>query len=247
MRKLISLALIFGTLLGISAFILVVYLMPPTDDFNPKNPYWNGLSKLVDMFKAEVLENITRLSEYKPWETALLIIGPSKPFNPEEVKIIENFLLKGGLMILADDFGAGNDVLKGMNISLRFSGYLLADTFQGEKIGYMPRAKIYLEDMNNAVLNYATVIEKTENKTRIKIKVIAYSSPLSFLDINYNKIKDEKEPRGPFPVVMLAYYEKGSLILISDSSIFINSMIELGDNLKLLKKLLGDRLSLIHI
>lgn len=246
MKELISLVLILGALSGILAFTLAIYLMPPTDDFHPENPYWNGMHKLTNLFQLKIIDNFTELSEYKPRETALLIIGPSKPFNSSEINYVNAFLSEGGLVLLVDDFGTGNDLLRGLNIPLRLNGHLLADSFQGEKIGYMPRAKIYLKDLNELILNYATVIERSEkNTTNILLISIAYSSPLSFLDLNLNKFRDEKEPRGPFPVAILALYGNGSFILISDSSVFINAMIELGDNLKLLKTLIGDRLILL--
>jgi hypothetical protein len=57
-----------------------------------------------------------------------------------------------------------------------------------------------------------------------KFRVIAQSSFFSYLDINQNGKHDENEPTGPFPVAVLVPYGPGELLVISDSSILINSM-----------------------
>ena len=244
MRRVISLTTVLGALLGVLTAILVLYLMPPTDDFHPENPYWNGLSKLTTLIQIKPIKNIKRLHKYDPQEVALMIVGPSKHFNMPEIKQIKTFLLEGGLMILADDFGTANDVLKGLNLTLRLSGLPLADSFQGEKISYMPRAKIHLNDLDEIILNYATIIEVTEKSSKDLYR-LAFSTPLSFLDSDLDKFKDPEERRGPFTVAIKISYGNGTLILISDSSLFINSMINMGDNLRFLRHLLSDRLVLL--
>jgi len=70
-----------------------------------------------------------------------------------------------------------------------------------------------------------------------RVGVLAYSSSFSFLDLDGDLEPSAEEPKGPFAVVAVATYGKGLLVLFSDSSAFLNSVIGLGDNLKLLQNI----------
>ncbi len=51
--------------------------------------------------------------------------------------------------------------------------------------------------------------------------------------------------KGPFPVIVETSYGKGKIVVISDSSFLINSMIDLGDNLKLVNVLTDGRQAML--
>ena len=53
----------------------------------------------------------------------------------------------------------------------------------------------------------------------------------SFIDSNGNEYLDDDEPNGPHAVVSLHNLGNGQVVLISDPSIFLNSMLNFSDNL----------------
>ena len=68
-------------------------------------------------------------------------------------------------------------------------------------------------------------------------KVMAWSSPFSFLDENQSSEWDEGETKGPFPVAAEFEIGKGDFILIADPSILISSMVNIDDNRQFLKNI----------
>jgi hypothetical protein len=86
------------------------------------------------------------------------------------------------------------------------------------------------------ILNYASVLEGSRD-----YEILAQSSSFSYLDLNMNSEHDGGEPTGPFPVAIKVRYGSGEIIIISDPSLFINSMIDKGKNLEFAKGLVEGR------
>jgi hypothetical protein len=61
-------------------------------------------------------------------------------------------------------------------------------------------------------------------KNSTTVTVLMNSSEMSWLDENLNGREDLKEPKGPFPVLAIEPYGNGKIVLLSDPSLFINSM-----------------------
>jgi hypothetical protein len=232
-RRMKSLAII---LLGLAASAFIIFgltlAIPPTDDFDLNNPGWNGLSK----FKSRV-EPVAFLSleEFSPIDSILFLIGPSKPFSETEALAIEAFLRRGGTVVLMDDYGSGNDLLAKLNVSARFANIEMRDPlFRGKdsRLIKIVEVKPYALNVSSLTLNCATVLVGVKES-----EVLARSSPFSYLDENGNGLPDEGEPKGPFPVMAKIKYGEGALILLSDSSLFINCMIDEDDNYALLRNL----------
>lgn len=229
-----------GLLLALAMGLLVVYVLPPIDDFHPENTYWNGLSKAVELLNITAGKLETIVLEPHVGREALIILSPATPFTSSEVKAIKSFLQNGGLVVVADDFGFANTLLEGLNIPIRFNGSLLRDPLFMEKSSPLPRivdvdGKLKAWGVSGVVFNYATVIDG------LGFKPLASSSAFSYLDLNLNGKWDSQEPKGPFPVIAEIPYSSGLLVVVSDPSIMINSMIDMEDNQILLKHLTSGR------
>ena len=233
-------SIIAGLMAAVITIMLVLYFIPPVDDFNPDNLGWNGLSDLSSDLHLKRVKNL--LGEnllLNPSNTTLLIIGPEEEFTEAEARVIRSFLEAGGSVILADDFGSGNSLLQLLGINVRFSGSLLVDPLFKERSMRFPRIRSLSKDMESIgveelVFNYATVIEGC-------VRPIGFSSYYSFLDLNLNGVWDKGEPKGPFAVACMVSIGRGRLFILSDPSIVINSMLPFGDNLGFIKALVGSR------
>jgi len=229
----LSKALIYSLIAASIIIILLIYLYPPVEDFNLQNSFWNGLSRFSQEIKAQPVSQLSFLEEVLPSETVLYIIGPSTPFTPEEISQISHFLKKGGTTVIADDFGSADTLLSALGLKTRFSQSLMLDPLFKDRASTLPR----VIDMNpewggitSLIFNYPTVLQIDSSEA----KVLASSSSFSFLDDNLNYRYDEAEFKGPFVVIARVDYGSGHIYLISDSSIFINSMLGKDDNKKLL-------------
>ncbi len=222
-----------------SSLVIVglTYAFPSLDDLWVENPFWNGLSKVYSQIDPVRLDDITTLYSLleDPSNATVLLLGPSKPFSVDDVKVIEWFLINGGHVVLTDDFGTGNMLLEGLGLDVRFSQKLLMDALFKDKSSVMPRvlnltfSGVHVQELT---LNYPTTLENTTNTS-----VVAYSSSFSYT-ADTPGTPTEDSPVGPFPLVAEVSLGDGSLVLISDSSLFINSMLERAGNQGFLKGIL---------
>lgn len=242
MRKAVAL----GLLSALVAAVATIHLLPPIDDFSPENPFWNGLSAASERFQLVPVEDLraaVNVSDAR--SSALLIVGASKPFAPEEVEAVRAFLSRGGLVVLADDFGTGNELLEGLGVAARLNGSMLVDPLFKERTGRFPKVPYVkggvLSGEGELVLNYATVIVGSG------FKPLAMSSFFSFLDLDGDSAWDEGEPRGPFVVAAEVPYGHGKLVVVSDPSFLINSMLDSGANAEFAEYLLDGREALLDV
>jgi hypothetical protein len=222
---LVSLALLFVTSLCLT------YVFPSVDDLWVENPFWNGLSEVYSSYKPIRLDSYQSFSNLaiNPANSTILMLGPSRPYTWYEVATIWDYLDAGGRVVLTDDFGTGNSLLQGLNLETRFSGELMQDPLFKEK-KMMPRIfsienTRYTAGVTELVMNYPTVLNGTGSS-----QIIAMASFSSTLG-------SHTESSGPYPVMIVSTFGKGSIIVISDSSTFINGMIERGNNTRLLRNL----------
>jgi len=241
-------------LLGLAASALLVIgfalAAPSQDDFDLNNPYWNGLSKFKSRVDPAFTLGLKELlsEEVNPSGSVLFLIGPSKPFTKAEASAVKAFLESGGIVVVMDDYGSGNELLAELGIQASFTGHELRDPlFRGKDSRLVRvmdlRASLYTVNVSSLMLNCATTLWiSTEVK---ESEVLAYSTRFSYLDENWNGLPDEGEPTGPFPVMASIAYDNGTLILVSDSSLFINAMIDEADNNKFMSDLAAYRQVLI--
>lgn len=182
-----------------------------------------------------------------------MAIGVERPYTFAEWRAIRNFITTGGTVVIADDYGYGNSLL-------RFNGFVtnpaishLGDTpevqyvFSGERLADVQvdhnpllvrltvpiweglEYEVLLNDPSCFVVNEAWAeLEPWEwdEQSSSPAVLVATSSPSGWLDEDRDGIRDPGEKAGEFPVML---YEAG-MLLISDPSIFINDMYDRYDN-----------------
>ncbi|HZA22098.1 MAG TPA: DUF4350 domain-containing protein [Dehalococcoidia bacterium] len=228
----------FGLLfLGTAGIImLTVWFFPTNIHFETQNPSWNGLKDFEEEFHATSLETLDALPQNA--EGSVLLVIPYLEPTEADVAQLRVYLERGGVLILADDYGYGNTVLEGLGVSARFSGALLLDSLFNYRTAYFPLAtnlepSPLTTEVSSLALNYASALEGEG------LSVVARSSPFSYLDLNNDGERNTSEPVGPFPVVGQIMVGKGHLILLADPSIFINTMLAAEDNRQFVQNLLG--------
>lgn len=117
--------------------------------FSIYNEDWNGLSEFraiveskfpadsdgdgyVDAVKT-IISSINALNRLEENESGILVImGPAVHYDISEAAALVLFLMRGGTIIIADDFGTGNDLLRGLNTLIRAAGSLIGVGGMGE-------------------------------------------------------------------------------------------------------------------
>jgi hypothetical protein len=211
--------------------------MPLDDDFRVENTFWNGSSKLGSHQALTPLETLDDLPAVP--EGATLILIPYIRLTSSELEDVGRFVAGGGTLVLADDYGYGNQVLSYLGMEARFSGEALLDPLFSYKNEQLPRVfnlspDSVTDDVDSLVLNHATCLTDVGAGD-----VLALSSSFSFLDLNDNQKWDEDEPTGAMPVISSHVQANSRVILVSDPSIFINSMGTLEDNYGIIENIAG--------
>ncbi|MCL0042980.1 hypothetical protein M1N17_00850 [Dehalococcoidia bacterium] len=227
--------------LGTAATIsLATWFFPTVDDFRTENEFWNGLQEVTLQYDINPIKSFNELLENS--SNSLLIVIPEIEPTTKELDQLNAYVENGGILLLANDYGAGNVILRHMDVLAEFSNKRLLDPLINAGDPRLPLAtEIVPSPLTKGVkslsLNHASSIE---GDGLIKI---ARSSSFSFLDIDNDEFADGDEPRGPFTVLAQTRVGGGELILLSDPSLLINSMVKSGDNavfLGNLTKILGE-------
>lgn len=219
---------------ALAVLALVTALHPPSDDFHPSNPHWNGLERLASEFSAAGVR-IRDAHALNPLDFALLIVGPSQPLEPEDARAVGAFLARGGRVVVADDYGTANQLLEGLNVSVRIVQGVVVDPLLN--LG-SPQLPLAWWGATRIALNYAAALNTS---ACLGCRTLVETSPFSYLDLNLNGRHDEGEPEGPLPIAVLLRFGAGELIVVSDSSLFINSMLDRESNAVLLREMLEGR------
>lgn len=230
-RKSAALGFALGTvfILVLSYLTASVAALQSPDDYSPSSAAWNGLSTFVSLESAAVVQNLNSLPPRGVGYT-LFIIGPSIKFSSPESSAVRSFVATGGTLVVSDDFGTGNTLLSGIGLSSRFSGGLLTDplfNFRNSWLVTIPSVK--LGGVGSIAMNYATTLSVGDSGASI----LALSSPFSYIEPSTPNSPPSGAPQGPFPVLASVPLGSGKVYLVSDSSVFINSMIGLQGNRQL--------------
>ncbi len=221
----------FLTIITLSVIIILVatvQLSPAGDDVRQDNRSWNGISDAASAAGATPLASLAALPPV-PLGTALVLV-PYTPLSRPRLEELRDYLTEGGTLVLADDFGHGNQLLSILGLTARFSGSMLLDPVfhhESQKLPWIPRIATtpLMMNIESLVFNHATSLANVTSR-----ETLASSSSLSFLDLNGNESLDDGEPMGPLPVISRHDFGDGSVILISDPSVLINGMQPLANN-----------------
>jgi hypothetical protein len=216
------LAIIFVASIG------AIWLYPSAQDFMDGNTMWNGIHKFSNEFNVTLTDSLSSFAN-SSGKDALIAI-PYIEYTDSELKDIKNFVNGGGTLVIMDDFGFGNSITAYLGLKARFSNSILLDPLFCYKNQNLPRITDFsgsLKDagINSLTLNHATVITGIEDAD-----VLASSSSYSYLDSNLNGEEDDNETRGPLTVAAAVPLGNGNIVLVSDPSIIINTMVDMNDN-----------------
>jgi hypothetical protein len=223
---------------------IAAWFIPLNDDFRVENPFWNGISAIAARQEAQPLKSLAGLPS-SPEGTSLIVI-PYLSFSTAELEQLGSFINRGGTLILADDFGYGNQVLEYLRLQARFSGESLLDPLVNYKNKQFPKITRFepvalTTNVTSMVLNHATCLVDVP-----ATDILALSSSFSFLDLNGNQTGDINEPAGPLPVMSHHYLGAGQIILIADPSLFINGM-DMEDNAAFINNIRSISLSGLYL
>lgn len=198
-------------------------------EFSRYNTGWNGTSAFfsdldrdntVDIFDPGTLTG-------HPGNTTLLIIAPRRQPTTEEIAGYKAFLSEGHMIFLADDFGTGNEILSGIGSHITITHVNLSSLDRQYSDPYMIVAYPSSEESPLALppdiaLNGAAPLDGGSP--------LILTSVMSWTDSNIDKRLNRDENIGTFPVMSKESIGSGQIVVLSDPSIFTNTMYTQPEN-----------------
>jgi hypothetical protein len=223
--------------------IVGVVLLPLFDtqpaQLSAYSDHWNDLSRLREIFQEwglgcrTILTSPKELSGLDGSHRLLVIMGVERSYSPDETNEISRFLRSGGSMLLADDFGHGDELLKALTAGqinirtdhlrdinfLKNPDFVVVRSRDGGFMG-MPARQLVLN--RPAALD---VIRPTMHPYHPEVLINA--SPHAWLDTNRNLVRDEGEREYAYPVATHFRIEgSGDIVVASDPGMFVNDMMK---------------------
>ena len=222
--RLIGLVVILVVLVSLAS----IWLYPSVQAFMANNTMWNGIDKFSRAYNVQNIDSVTALPA-DPKQDVLIVV-PYTSFNTGELTQMKQFVENGGKLILMDDFGYGNSFLVYAGVPARFDNNPLLDPLFNYKNEYFPRILDFSAGVTGSGIKLLAFNHGTALSGISQSQVMAWSSSMSFLDTNQNGNLDPGEPQGPFVVAASISLGGGTIDLVSDSSLIMNTAPGTNDN-----------------
>jgi hypothetical protein len=246
--RVLLVGLVVATLLGV-----VVAASTSSAAFGLYNPGWEGTSELRSVAddagtEPTVARNVS-VYDRAGDGTVAVVLAPDRPYSDRDLATIRAFLARGGTLVIAEDVGAGgNELLRGVNATARVNGTLLRDERFNFRSPALPVAnnvtdnETLTQGAGRLTLNYGSVVEPGDGNTTVLVR----SSGFAYLDADDDGELDETERLASRPVATVESVGRGRVVVVSDPSLFINTMLERSGNRRFARNLLAseDRLLL---
>jgi len=181
-----------------------------------------------------VVSTPTLLSDVKdPSRTLLLVLGAERRYDASEADAVAAFLRAGGSVILADEGGFATAIAQDAGFAFDSSRVLDSSNHRGD-----PRLVVTNSTLDGRsyrlLLNAPTALVPLPDRVGAYDVLAASSAGSSFpqgsyRDVNGNGEIDRADPAGPFPLLVRTHLGAGTLVLVSDTGLFMNQQVDLPD------------------
>ncbi len=223
--------LIIVTIVVIVTLVLTGRFYFSEASYSTTNPFWDSIGMVSSIYGTFNLYSLQELANAGEGST-LLVIGPKEDYSPGEASLVLDYLNRGGRVVVMDDYGRANSLLKGLDSPVllnqtplcQISNYYKNPSFPviGNLSG-VPETR----NVNELVLDHPVSLDVTGPAF-----IVANTSQLGWLDLLDNSYVDvnEGEQFNEYTVIASVAYDRGQLMVIGDPDIITNGMLDKGDN-----------------
>jgi len=222
-----SYAWITIALLLASSLILLFHLSTTNDEFSRYNVGWNGTSSFFSTLDRHTTTDVIDPSGLAGYDNAtLVIIAPDYEMTPAEGALYRDYVLRGNTLLLADDSGSGNTLLRSLGSTIVIRQGNLTSVDQAYTDAHLivvtpVRVARFFPMGSSLVLNRAATLTGGEPLLTTTI----------FSRMDENPDKEQRSVAGVWGRYTVMAEEKignGTVYVLSDPSIFINGMKDPG-------------------
>jgi hypothetical protein len=235
-------SVIVSVIIALLLFVALVSFAPNSIAYNSSNYGWNGLSQINAKYSLHEINSISLATPVNRSSVVVVLeIAPSIPFSSSYAQSTKKFIENGGILVIADNSGISNSLLKNMGAQIMISGNVVRDSVYNWRQQSLPIA-IFSNESRNLILSGVAGLALSNASSLIVSKsaqtaVIATSSSQS---VALNSTTNIPISKGPFAMVAEEFMGKGKLIVIGSSTLFFNSVWKQGDNQVFINNLLSN-------
>ena len=222
-----------------------------TAAFGPYTTTWEGTTELRSMADDSgslvIARNTTAYGSVSANESIAIIMAPDERYTAEEVAHVQEFLSNGGTVLVAHSSATPtNDILASLGAEARIDGDPLRDETEYDASPHFPLAypagdHPLTDDVESISLNHGSAVTTDGNVT-----TLLESSPYAYLDRDRTQRLSEDEELDIHAVATIASIGDGSVIVVSDPSVFINVMLDRQDNRVFLHGLVASHETVVY-
>ena len=200
--------------------------------FSPFNPGWEGLSALNDVADEAGVdrETIASAAAYDdlPREGTVVFIVEPGHYEEHETDAVADFLDRGGTVVVATrEPDTGGQLLADLGSDVAVDGAPLRDEVEYDPTPDFPKVTTVANDSVAADAEGMTLNHGTALDVEGGARPVANSSQYSYLNrTDEGDVPATQDALGARPVVAVDTVGEGTVIAVSDPSVFINAMLE---------------------
>lgn len=219
-----------GIVLVVSILLLTLHFSTDILEFSQYNTGWNGTSLFfsdLDRHHVTLIDDASSLSSSGS-PSVLLIISPKRSPLASEISAYRAFLSRGNTIVVVDDFGTGNEILKGIGSSIS----ILPGNLSSVDREYADPYSVVAYGVANSppFVSAGTTVLLDRPAALSGGKPILTTSVLSWIDANGDKKVNPGETMGNYVVMAVENPGTGNIVVLSDPSIFTNAMYVSSEN-----------------
>ncbi len=214
MKKFAIYAITVLLIMTLTTMPLTVPLFKSSTPYSMFNTGWDGTARfamllhskgirVVPLFQPLDMENLGNKNG------VLIIVAPDVSYTSAELAQIRDFVKRGNTLLVADDFGDGDQVLKALNLPVGISKYPLRDFFYEKDDRIIVAVRI-----NDPLLgrNVSRVIMNEPSAIIVSRKGEVYSSRVAMVNFHMRE----------FPILTEVPYGDGRVVVLADPDILTN-------------------------
>ncbi len=262
-RKPLIRSILGSIVIGFIIFLVVGAYAPDSSAFSPNNYGWNGLHTIYTTYSFQPVNSLGDI-KLPPVtfqnRTVLLILQPATNFSNSDVLAVKSFLTAGGTVMVADNYGYSNFLLKQLKAGVQISKNLVVvDPLYNWKspvlsVGAVPRSlsvsSRILTHVSGIAMDEASPLKISGHPTLTAFafssqvsfattRTLVQSNPLSALTtINIGKLP--RNETGSLPLMTTQRIANGTLIVSGDPNLFMNELLGVADNARFASNLFGN-------
>jgi hypothetical protein len=196
--------------------------------FSPANPSWDGASCVM----TGATRPLYSFDGLPPGDgrSTLLIVGPTVNYTPADASRVGAFLQQGGRVVVMDDFGTANDLLRNISAPITIQPTALCQDLEYYKKPSFPIVhgignSSLTANVGQLVFNHPAPLQVTGDA-----EVLARTTIMGWLDVDGQGSVSGNEQFSSYPLVARAAYGSGELFVAGDADLAINAMQGQGDD-----------------